>query len=162
MGWCFIKKLLYTNHCSDTWKPNIHRRYQLLILNARRRKQIFWRFHFGDYRQSREFVRTYWPIMFTGSYLNLSYENIVPDNAMYILVNWYVSTHWGRVPHECVNNLITIGSDNGLSPGRHQAIIWPNAVILLIGPSGTNVSEILIEIHTFSSKVTFLKKWSRK
>ena len=33
-------------------------------------------------------------------------------------------THWGRVTQICVNNLTIIGSDNGLSPGRHQAIIW--------------------------------------
>ena len=41
-------------------------------------------------------------------------------------------------------------SDNGLSPGRRQAIIWTNAGILLIGTLGTNFSEILIEIPIFS------------
>ena len=40
--------------------------------------------------------------------------------------------------HICVGNLIGIGSDNGLSPGRRQAIIWTNAGILLIGLLGTN------------------------
>ena len=44
-------------------------------------------------------------------------------------------THWGRVTHICVSKLTTIGSDNGLSPDRRQAIIWTNTVILLIGPS---------------------------
>ena len=72
-------------------------------------------------------------------------------------------THWGRVTHICVGNLTTIGSDNGLSPGRHQAIIWNNAELLLIGPWGTNFSEILIEIPTFSFKKMRLKvstaKW---
>ena len=43
-------------------------------------------------------------------------------------------THWGRVTHICVGNLTIIGSDNGLSPGRRQAIILTNAGILLIGP----------------------------
>ena len=38
--------------------------------------------------------------------------------------------HWGRVTHICVDNITTIGSDNGLSPGRHQAIIWTNGGIL--------------------------------
>ena len=52
--------------------------------------------------------------------------------------------------HICVSKLTIIGSDNGLSPRRRQAIIWTNAGILLIGPLGTNFSEILIEIHTFS------------
>ena len=55
-------------------------------------------------------------------------------------------THWCQVMHICVGNLIIIGSDNGLSPGRRQAIIWTNAGILLIGPLGTNFSEILIGI----------------
>ena len=32
-------------------------------------------------------------------------------------------THWGRVTHICVSKLAIIGSDNGLSPGRRQAII---------------------------------------
>ena len=54
--------------------------------------------------------------------------------------------------HICVGKLTIIGSDDGLSPGRRQAIIWTNAGILLIGHLGTNFSEILIEIHTFSFK----------
>ena len=43
-------------------------------------------------------------------------------------------THWGRVTHICVGNLTIIGSDNGLSPGGRQAIIWTSAGIMLIGP----------------------------
>ena len=62
----------------------------------------------------------------------------------------------------CVNNLTTIGSVNGLSPGRRQAIIWTNAGILLIWPLGTNLSEILIEIPTFSFKKMRLKVSSAK
>ena len=38
----------------------------------------------------------------------------------------------------CVSTLTVIGSDNGLSPGRCQAIILTNDGILLIGPLGTN------------------------
>ena len=49
-----------------------------------------------------------------------------------------------------VSELTIIGSDNGLSPSRRQAIIWTNAEILLIGPLETNVSEIWSEIHNFS------------
>ena len=71
-------------------------------------------------------------------------------------------THWGRVTHKCVGKLTTIGLDNGLSPGRRQAIIWTNAGILLIGPLGTKFSEILIEIHTFSFKKMHLKMSSGK
>ena len=61
-------------------------------------------------------------------------------------------THWGRVTHICVSKLTIIGSDNGLSPDRRQVIIWTNAGMLLIGPLGTNFSEILIGILTFSFK----------
>ena len=73
-----------------------------------------------------------------------------------------ILTHWGRVTHICVSKIIIIGSDNGLSPGRRQAIIWTNAGILLIEPLGTNFSEILIEIHTFSFKKMLLKMSSAK
>ena len=60
-------------------------------------------------------------------------------------------THWGRVTHICVSDLTSIGSDNGLSPGRRRAIIRTNAGILLIGPLGTNFSEILVGNQTFFS-----------
>ena len=69
-------------------------------------------------------------------------------------------THWGRalVMHIiCVGNLINIGSDNGLSPYRRQAIIRTNTGMLLIGLLGTNFSEILIEIQIFSLKKIRLK-----
>ena len=60
--------------------------------------------------------------------------------------------HSGRVAHICVSEQAIIVSDNGLSPGRRQAIIWTNAGILLIGTLGTNFSKILIEYHSFSFK----------
>ena len=71
-------------------------------------------------------------------------------------------THWGRVTDICVSKITIIGSDNGLSPGRHQAIIWTNAGIWSMGPLGTNFSEILIEIHTFSFRKMHLKMSSGK
>ena len=71
-------------------------------------------------------------------------------------------THWGRVTHICVDNLTIIVSDNGLSPGRRQAIIWTNAGLLLIGPLGTNFSEISIKILTFSFTKMRLKVSSVK
>ena len=63
--------------------------------------------------------------------------------------------HWGRVTHICIGNLTIIGSDDGLSPSRRQAIIWTNAGILLIGPLGTNFGEISIEIQTFIQENAF-------
>ena len=82
-----------------------------------------------------------------------------PQHASYIAI---LLTHWGRVTHECVNKLTIIGSDYGLAPGRRQAIIWTNAGILLIWTLGTNVSEILSEIHTFSFMKMHLKVSSAK
>ena len=71
-------------------------------------------------------------------------------------------THWGRMTHICVGKLSILGSDNGLSPGRRQAIIWTKTGILLIGPLGTNFSEILIGIQTCSFKKMHLKMSSAK
>ena len=61
--------------------------------------------------------------------------------------------------HICISKLTTISSNNGLLPGRHQAIIWTNVGILLMG---TNFSEILMEIYTFSFKKMHLKMSSGK
>ena len=74
----------------------------------------------------------------------------------------YELSHWGRVTHICVGKLSIIGSDNGMSPGRRQAIIWTNAGILLIGPLGTNFSEIWIGFETFSIKEMLLNMSSAK
>ena len=71
-------------------------------------------------------------------------------------------TYWGRVTQICVGKLTILGSENGLSSGRRQAIIWTNAGILLIGPLRTNFSEILIEIKIFSLKKIRLKMSSAK
>ena len=71
-------------------------------------------------------------------------------------IHWIDLTHWGRVMHICIGNLTNIGSDNGLSPGRRQSIIWSrdrsNAGILLMGLIGTNSSETWIRIQIFSLK----------
>ena len=42
--------------------------------------------------------------------------------------------HWGRVTHihAPISKRTIIGSDNSLSPGRRQAIIWTNDGLLLI------------------------------
>ena len=71
-------------------------------------------------------------------------------------------THWCRVTHICVGNPTIIGSDNGLAPGKRQAIILTNAGILLIRILGTNFSEILSEIHAFSFKKMHSKLSSRQ
>ena len=47
-------------------------------------------------------------------------------------------TQWAWVTHICVSKLAIIGSNNGLSPGQRQVIIWTNAGILLIQTLETN------------------------
>ena len=59
-------------------------------------------------------------------------------------------------------NWVSIGSGNGLAPNRHQAITRTNADLLSIGPLGTNFSENLIKVLTFSFKKMCLKLSSAK
>ena len=91
----------------------------------------------------------------------MSYCLVVLDGEKLLCIDG-VLTHWGRVKHICIGKQTIIGSDNGLSPGRHQAIIWTNAGILLIGPLGTNFNENSIRIQTFSFKKMHLKMSSAK
>ena len=63
--------------------------------------------------------------------------------------------------HASVAGIIT-GSDNGLAPIRHQAIIWNNAGLLLIGSLGTNFREIWIKIKQFSFMRKHLKMTAAK
>ena len=81
-------------------------------------------------------------------------------NQNYREVILFVKVNTRNINHApSVDTVETIfGSDNGLSPAPHQAIIWTNAGILLIGPLRTNFSEMSIEIHTFSFKKMHLKK----
>ena len=62
----------------------------------------------------------------------------------------------------CIGKLTIIGSDDGLLPGQYQAFIWINAGIVLIGPLGTNFSEILFTMQTFSFKKMCMNMLSGK
>ena len=85
-------------------------------------------------------------------FLQKTFYRIIP-NRLKNEAEWriYASLNW-----------VIIGSDNGLSPVRRQAIIWTNAVVLLIGPLGTNFSETLMGIQTFSFNKLHLKTSSAK
>ena len=92
--------------------------------------------------------------------IDFSFEHIYHCFTSISYVVFINLTHWGRVTHICVGKLSIIVSDNGLSPGRRQAIIWTNAGIVLIGALGTNVSEnfdwnlyIFIEENAFENVV---------
>ena len=73
------------------------------------------------------------------------------------MVNQQLLTHWDRMTHIWIGDLTILSSDNGLSPDRRQAIIWTNDEILLIGPLGINLSEILIAIDAFPLKKMHLE-----
>ena len=61
-------------------------------------------------------------------------------------------SHWSRLTHIRFFKLNATVSDNGLSPGRCQSFSWTIPWILLIGPLGTNFSEISFEIKMYSLK----------
>ena len=62
----------------------------------------------------------------------------------------HFNSWWPSDTYIYVSWLTIIGSDNRLSPGQRQAIVWTIAGILLTGPLGTNNCEILIQILAFS------------
>ena len=67
-------------------------------------------------------------------------------------------THCDRMTLICVSKLAIIGSGNGLSPRRRQAINWTNSGISLIGSLGTNFSKILIGHQRLNPKMITHKK----
>ena len=86
-----------------------------------------------------------WDYFFTGYFLLV---NSLRPSGIYIYIHIYI----------CVCKLTIIGSDNnGLSPGRHQAIIWTNTGIVLIGALETNCSNILIKFTHFPFQKIHLK-----
>ena len=76
----------------------------------------------------------------------LSEAMLVCSTDAYISLSLSELTHWDRVMHLGISKLTVIGSNNGLLPGRRQAIIWTNVGILSIGPLGKNFSENLVGI----------------
>ena len=93
----------------------------------------------------------------------LLYQELSADQwALFIHKFQGCFTHWGRVMHICVSKLTISGSDNDLSPGWRQAIIWTNAGLLSTGTLGTNFSEILNKIHILSLTKMHLKMSSGK
>ena len=103
----------------------------------------------------------YWAIFPKCIHKKKMYKQCYYNSTLLELSAGYL-THWGRVTQIYVGKLTIIGSDNGLSPGRRQAIIWTNAGTLLTEPLGTNFSEILIGIQIVSFKKMRLKMSSVK
>ena len=55
-------------------------------------------------------------------------------------------------------NKTIVGSNHGLSPVRHQDIIWNNARILLIVPFEANLMEIGLEIAQSTLKKMIMNR----
>ena len=164
------RPLGFSTHCSTVGtfefllqRVGIHQMLYLLKinLNSEDGKWLFgylnsdrWCFH-GD-------ILWWWSIVVRALHYDLNFSvHSDASNAIFV-ENQSTLTHWGRVTHICVSDLTSIGSDNGLSPGRRQAIIRTNAAILLIRPLGTNFSEFLVAILIFSFKKMRLKESSAK
>ena len=71
-------------------------------------------------------------------------------------------SHWGLVRHICICKLAIIGSDNGLSIYRRQAITGTNAEVLAIRLWVIPFSEISSQICIFSFEKIYLKMSSGK
>ena len=71
-------------------------------------------------------------------------------------------TLWGPEMYIYISKLTIIGSGNGLSPLRQQAITWPNVALLSVGLLETTFNEIWIRILSFSFKKMHLKMLSAK
>ena len=102
----------------------------------------------------------FWSIFYSPMKFNDEWALVTGKSLFYI--SWQTVlrvclTHRGRVAHICVSKLIIIGSDNGLSLGRLQGIIWTNAEILSILTLGTNFSGISTAINIFSITKLHLK-----
>ena len=86
--------------------------------------------------------------------------NYQSTKIKYRPIHFYRSNinHWGRVTHIRASKPTNVGSDNGLSPGRRQAIIWTNAGLLLTGLIGKNSSDICHRnSYIFNQKKNYLK-----
>ena len=90
------------------------------------------------------------------------FRTIKTTSQSEILILLNALTDWGRVTYIWVSKLTIIASDNGLLPGRRQAIMWNKDGILLIWPLRTYFNEILIVIHSFLFKKMHLKMSSGK
>ena len=88
-----------------------------------------------------------------------TWPNQISDDTLRDIQSSLILTHRGRVTHKFVNKLAIIGSDNGLSPGRRQAIIWTKA-ILFIRTAWTKLSKIhKFQFKKMHLKMSFAKWW---
>ena len=82
--------------------------------------------------------------------------------SLHLHLNWMALTHCNLVTPYGVKNLGNFGPDSALSLIRYRVITWNNRDILLIGPIGTNCSDIPIKLPTLSFKKMHFKRSAAK
>ena len=60
---------------------------------------------------------------YISSWVKILMPSMAQISLIYLMKKFDILTHWGQATHICVGKLTSITSDNGLSPGRRQAII---------------------------------------
>ena len=137
--------------CIALWEKSFIQKETQPIHDTRNVRQKWWKQFVRNLPLVKQ--RVYSPSTIKGRLHILSYCWFHHCTANYMYPNactWTFSGYAYLIEAEwCVSKHSFIGSENGLTPGRSQAIIWTNARILLIGPFGTNFSEIFIEIRIF-------------
>ena len=136
---CAIISLAHSRGCySFRSSENI----KLSRFISRNCSKIYWRWILQCENRLNMVIKTGWKIN--------QYHFIT--SVVAVILPWSVGlshlSHWGRMTHICVSKLTIIGSDNGLSPGRWQAIIWTNAGILFIGHLGKKFSETRMKMSS--------------
>ena len=67
-----------------------------------------------------------------------------------------ISAHLRRVMHLFISKLCKTGSDNGLSPISHQAIVWVNSYVLAIAFFHNNLQWKFDSKYIIFTKVTIV------
>ena len=124
-----------------------------------------WSLHVSSVVTAFQLCSCWWPLWDVYHHMSCAYCVVFIvyciEKTLYndiCITHW---TCWGRVTH-MVRKLAKVGSDNGLSPNRRQAIIWTSVILLLIGSLGTSFRKIWIKIQQFSYKKINLKMLSAK
>ena len=127
--------------------------FRFTVLNFRRSVNLVWWRRISHRFLLRLHMFTYITTWYYHLLCSLKHPSSYPVFPYAIdTVSFIVWWNGPGVSQICVSKLNIVDSDNGLSPGRHQAIIWTNAEILSIRNLRTNLTEILCEIHAFSFK----------
>ena len=126
-----ILKCILLNEIFKFW---IKFQWSLFLMVQLTFSQHWFRYWLGTKQVISHYMNQWWSTLLLHmcvtqlQWVILKKKNIVCQH--FKLQQQHELTHWGRVTHICLGNLAIIGSDNGLSPSRRQAIIWTNAGIL--------------------------------